>query len=151
MLGCCGAGVGCHTGGRGGDVFDFFETFGPVVDSELPYTHITNQTDDANGKYVLEAIHASLMAYHRDALTAAGMWERVSASRPVDGYLSLWDHKTAGFGAGTHGEHDHLHISVHISSRWASLLTPTCRRHEGRRDLGVGRPEDGDAALWQCH
>ena len=109
MLGYCGAGVGCHTGGRGGDVFDFFETFGPVVDSELPYTHITNQTDDANGKYVLEAIHASLMAYHRDALTAAGMWERVSASRPVDGYLSLWDHKTAGFGAGTHGEHGCLH------------------------------------------
>ena len=112
MLGCCGAGVGCHTGGRGGDVFDFFETFGPVVDSELPYTHITNNTDDANGKYVLEAIHASLMAYHRDALTAAGMWERVSASRPVDGYLSLWDHKTAGFGAGTHGEHGCLHASL---------------------------------------
>ena len=42
------------------------------------------------GRYVLEEIHASLMAYHRSALTAAGLWETVSASRPVDGYISHW-------------------------------------------------------------
>ena len=69
------------------------------------------------------------MAYHRDALTAAGMWERVSASRPVDGYLSLWDHKTAGFGAGTHGEHGCLQTNA---SRGAVFFTPMalCFRFE---------------------
>ena len=48
-------------------------------------------------------VHERLITYHAAQLKAAGLYDRALAQLPTNALLSMWDPKSPGFGAGTHG------------------------------------------------
>lgn len=78
----------------------FFEYF--QANSDPPYTDI-DRTSTADGEDLLDQVHYQLLSYHKDQLVAAGLYEKAAAQLPTNALLSMWDPKSPGFGAGTHG------------------------------------------------
>ena len=52
--------------------------------------------------YLVEQAHKTLLAVHAAQLASANLTAAVTAATPTGAWLSMWDHKSPGFGAGTH-------------------------------------------------
>ena len=70
------------------------------ANSDPPYTNI-DRTSTADGEDLLDQVHYQLLAYHKDMLVAAGLYDKAAAQVPTNALLSMWDPKSPGFGAGT--------------------------------------------------
>ena len=67
-----------------------------------PFVHV-DRNSTADGEELLSQVHERLITYHAGELKAAGLYEKALAQIPTDALLSMWDPKSPGFGAGTHG------------------------------------------------
>ena len=78
----------------------FFEYYQSNTDP--PYVHVNRETT-ADGEELLSQVHERLITKHSAELKAAGLLDRALAQLPTNALLSMWDPKSPGFGAGTHG------------------------------------------------
>ena len=78
----------------------FFEYFQSNADPPFSYV---DRTTSADGEDLLDQVHERLMTLHEGALRQAGLWDKAHAAKPTNALLSMWDPKSPGFGAGTHG------------------------------------------------
>lgn len=67
-----------------------------------PFTVISDDPTDVTGVDFLEAIHEELIRSHSEALNKFGVMETVSALRPSQAVLSIWDEAAQGFGGAIH-------------------------------------------------
>lgn len=67
-----------------------------------PHQRFTNGSG-ADSAWLLQYMHAQLVEAHRPKLQAAGLLAQALAAPPTEAILLLWDPKTEGFGAATHG------------------------------------------------
>lgn len=67
-----------------------------------PHQSFTN-TSGGDSAWLLRVMHQSLLAAHRTQLDAKGLTAAATAALPSEAHLLLWDPKTEGFGAATHG------------------------------------------------
>ena len=78
----------------------FFEYYQSNTDP--PFSHV-NRNTSADGEELLSQVHERLITQHATELKAAGLYDKAVAERPTNALLSMWDPKSPGFGAGTHG------------------------------------------------
>eukprot|EP01044_Picomonas_judraskeda_P001745 COSAG03_NODE_110_length_12523_cov_61.863731_6_plen_644_part_00 len=67
-----------------------------------PHQTFTNSSG-ADSNWLLQAVHQSMISAHDAQLEAAGLMPKARAALPSEAHLLLWDPKTEGFGAATHG------------------------------------------------
>lgn len=78
----------------------FFEYY--QVNTDPPYV-IVDRNTSSDGEYLLQQAHERMVTYHHDQLIGAGLYDKVHSEPPSHAVLSMWDPKSPGFGAGTHG------------------------------------------------
>jgi hypothetical protein len=67
-----------------------------------PHQRFTN-TSGGDSAWLLRAMHEAMLGAHSAPLAAAGLTAAARAALPSEAILLLWDPKTVGFGAATHG------------------------------------------------
>ncbi len=67
-----------------------------------PHQTFTN-TSGGDSAWLLRSVHESMIDVHRTQLDAAGLTAAAEAAPPSEAQLLLWNPKTEGFGAATHG------------------------------------------------
>lgn len=67
-----------------------------------PFTVIGGDPTDVTGTDFLEAVHQELVHFHAEVLTSYGVMETVSALRPSQAVLAIWDEAAQGFGGAIH-------------------------------------------------
>ena len=77
----------------------WFQTF--ALEMDAPQTGAPVQHFEAND-YIVEQAHDMLLKAHAAQLAAANLTAAATAAIPTGAWLSMWDHKSPGFGAGTH-------------------------------------------------
>ena len=67
-----------------------------------PFVHV-DRSSSADGEELLSQVHERLITKHTAELKASGLYDRAVMELPTNALLSMWDPKSPGFGAGTHG------------------------------------------------
>lgn len=67
-----------------------------------PFIHVDAESSSDGGE-LLARVHARLIAKHKPLLAKSGLLAKANATLPTNAVLSMWDPRSPGFGAGTHG------------------------------------------------
>lgn len=76
--------------------------FEPFVDGIRQDSAVELGRSEPQHRELLDALHASLVAFHHSALEAANATSKVAAMRPTGAVLSIWSEGVAGINAGCH-------------------------------------------------